>query len=157
MNNEISTRILGKVRGIHTIVHIPRSKIFRTSAVLTGGCLCLTFLWIFSPCAFESADRQLHQPWAKLFLFDKLVTLTLLYGVETWERSLHKVNNWRDLERHLVLIVCTIRSKVLVAMMYNSHMGSTPIIIEALFRSMTNVERLWELPNECNQVWHLFH
>ena len=40
-----------------------------------------------------------------MWLFDTLVTPTLLYGVETWEPSVNQENNWKDLERALVSMI----------------------------------------------------
>ena len=42
---------------------------------------------------------------AKLGLFDTLLTPTLFYGVEMWGPILNKANNWKDLERPLVIII----------------------------------------------------
>ena len=62
------------------------------------------------PCAYathgglerECAHLQFQEPQTNLWLFDTLLTATLLYGLQTLEPSLNKVNNWKDLERALV-------------------------------------------------------
>ena len=81
----------------------------------------------------------------KLWLFDTLVTSTLLYGEETWGLSLNKANHWKDLERYLVLMLaCMIRSKESVPHdIIRAKMGATPIITEALFQLVTFIQRLW--------------
>ena len=81
------------------------------------------------------------------------------YGVEIWGPSLIKANHWKDLERPLVsMVACMIRSKASVPHdIIWAEMGAAPIISEALFRSMTFIQRLWELPKRSTQGWHLCH
>ena len=63
----------------------------------------------------QCAHLQFQEPRTKLWLFDTLVTPTLLYGVEMWGPSLNKANYGKDLERPLVsMIACMIRSKALL-------------------------------------------
>ena len=50
----------------------------------------------------QCAHLQFQEPQTKLWLFDTLVTPTLLYGVQTWGPSLNKEKHWRDLERFSV-------------------------------------------------------
>ena len=67
------------------------------------------------------------------------MTPTLLYGVEMWGPSLKKANHWKDLERHLMLMIAhMIRSKKSVPHdIIWVEIGAAPIITEALFRLMT--------------------
>ena len=82
------------------------------------------------------AVQGTQEPWTKLWLFQTLVTPTLLYGIES-----------RNLERPSVsMIACMIRSKSLVPHdIIRAEMGAAPIITEALVRSMTAIQRLWKL------------
>ena len=148
MGNKIRTRILlGRgERGIQMLLHIPRSNIYRAWVLLTRGCSCQTFSWICNPWFSRETCAHLpfQEPQTKLWLFDTLVTPTLRYGVETWGRSLNKANHWKDL---VSMIVCMIRSKASVPHdIIRAELGASPIIIEALFRSVTCIQRLWELP-----------
>ena len=61
---------------------------------------CADFLVDMQPLVLsrQCADLQSQEPRTKLWLFDTLVTPTLLYGVETWGPSLNKANHWKDLE-----------------------------------------------------------
>ena len=85
----------------------------------------------------QCAHLQFQESRTKLWLFDTLVTPTLLYGVETWGPSLNKANHWKDLERPLVsMIACMVRSKELVPHdIIQVEMGATPIITEVLLIS----------------------
>ena len=84
-----------------------------------------------------------------MWLFDTLVTPSLLYVVETWEPSLCKENNWKGLEKTLVsMIPCMIKSKALMPHdIIQAEFEGALIITKALFQSVTNRE-LWELLNE---------
>ena len=76
------------------------------------------------------------------------LTPTLLYGVETWGPSLKKAHHWKDLEKRplVSMIVPMIRSNESVPHdIIQAEVGAAPIIIEALFRSVTFIQRLWEL------------
>lgn len=67
--------------------------------------------------ALSSLERkcshvQFHEPCAKLWLFDTLVTWTLLYGVQIWGPSLdHRscsdraYDGWGSMERPLVTMI----------------------------------------------------
>ena len=92
-------------------------------------------------------------------LFDTLVTPNLLYGVETWEPSLNKANNKKDLERPLVsMIVHIIKSKASVSHdIIQAKMGAAPIIIEALFQLVTFSNSFGSSLKEGTQSWHLCH
>ena len=95
----------------------------------------------------QHAHLQFQEPRTKLWLFDTFVTPTLLYGVETWGLSLNKANHWKDFERPLLsMIARMIRSKASVPHdIIRAEMGVPPIITKA-FRSVTCIQRLWELP-----------
>ena len=55
----------------------------------------------------QCAHLQFQEAQTKLWLFDTLITPTLLYGVEMWGPSLTNADHWKDLERPLVsMIVC---------------------------------------------------
>ena len=60
--------------------------------------------------------------------------------------SFHKVHNWPDLERHLVLIVAhMIRNKRLVPLeVIWMEIEAAPIVIDSLFQSMTGIQWIWE-------------
>ena len=77
---------------------------------------------------------QFQEPQTNLWLFDTLVTPTLLYGVEMWGPSLNKANHWKDLGRPLVsMIACMIRSKVSVPHDIKwANMGAASIITEGI-------------------------
>ena len=69
-----------------------------------------------------------------------------------WEPSLNKAKNRKDLKRPLVSLARMIRSKTSVPHdIIQTEMGAAPIITEALFQSVTCIQRLWELPNLCHQ------
>ena len=76
-----------------------------------------------------------------------------------WRPSLNKANHWNDLERPLVsMIAAMIRSKASVPHgIIWAQMGAASIISEALFRSVTFIQRLRSFLKEGNQGWHLFH
>ena len=80
-------------------------------------------------------------PYKADFLFFWLVNL--VYGVEMWGLRLNKANHWKDLGRPLVsMIARVIRSKASVPHdIIRAEMGATPIITEALFRSVTCIIR----------------
>ena len=86
----------------------------------------------------QCAHLQFQEPRTKPWLFDALVTPTLLYEVETRGPSLNKANHCKDLKRSLVsMTACMITSKALVPHdIIGVEMGAAPIIIEALFRSV---------------------
>ena len=87
----------------------------------------------------QCGHLQFQKPQTKLWLFDTLVTPTLLYGVETWGPSLKKANHWKDFERPLLsMIARIIRSKASVPHdIIRVEMGINLIITKGLFRSMT--------------------
>ena len=98
-------------------------------------------------CTYRPTESSLVVIMLRWQVFDTLVTPTLLYGVETWGRTLNKANHWKDLERPLVsMIARMIRSKASVPHdIIRAEMGVAPIITKA-FRSVTCIQRLWELP-----------
>ncbi len=98
----------------------------------------------------QCAHIQFQEPRTKLWLFDTLVAPTLLYGVEIWGPSSYKGHKWTDLERPLVLMIGRmIRSKASVPHdIVRAEMGAAPIAVEALLRSVTNIQRIWKLPKE---------
>ena len=106
----------------------------------------------------QCAHIQFQEPRTKLWLFDTLVAPTLLYGVEIWGPSSYKVHKWTDLERPLVLMIGrVIRRKAFVP--HDTvwvEMGAAPIAIEALLRSVTNIQRLWKLPKKRYPILALY-
>ena len=106
----------------------------------------------------QCAHLSFQEQRTKLWLFDTLVTPTLLYGVETWQPTLNKENYWKDLERPLEsMIVRMIRSKASVPHdIIRAKMGTASIITEALFQSMACIQSLWEIPKS-SQGWQLCH
>ena len=69
----------------------------------------------------------------------------------------NKANHWKDLVKPLVsMIARMIRSKESVPYdIIRGEMGAAPIITEALFQSVTFIQRLGSALNEGTQGWHL--
>ena len=76
--------------GIHTLLHIPRCNIYKAPYGKLLGAWPSHRYAALSALERQSARLQFQEPWTKLWLFDTLVTPTLLYGVETWGLSLNK-------------------------------------------------------------------
>ena len=152
MGSKIKTAfLLGRGKsGINTLLHIPRTNTYRAYVLLTWCCFCPTFSWT---CNLGALKRQCEHlqflEWqTKLWLFHTLMLRPLLYGVETWELSLNKANNWKDVEWPIVpKIACMIGSKTPMPHdIIQIEMGTDPIVIQASFRSMTYIQLLWEFP-----------
>ena len=111
MGNKIWTRILlGRGKGgIYTLVHLgvtftgPRFSLQEVSCARhSRGYAALSVLE--RQCAHFQQDPQTKQ-----WLFDTLMTPTLLYGAEMWGPSLNKGKNWKWCL--VSMIACMIRSK----------------------------------------------
>ena len=100
------------------------------------------------------AQIQFHEPRTKLWLFDTLVTSAMLYGVEVWDPSLNprnpngNTNGWQHLERPLVsMISWMIRAKKSVPHdIIRAEMGTPPMEVEALTKTVCFLHKAWELP-----------
>ncbi|MCO5608531.1 hypothetical protein L7F22_062742 [Adiantum nelumboides] len=99
---------------------------------------------------------QFQEPKTKLWLFDTLVTPTLLYGVQIWGPSLNHrtrlggtLDGWRKMEKPLVtLIAKLIRCKASVQHeIVRAELGAAPIVVEALTKSVSYIHSLWNLPS----------
>ena len=99
------------------ILLIAMSNIHKAWVLLIGSNFCLTSHGYATLDALgrQCAHIQFQEPRTKWWLFDTLVTRTLLAGVESWESRLNKANNGKYLERPLVSTISRIiRSKGLL-------------------------------------------
>ncbi|MCO5605356.1 hypothetical protein L7F22_059539 [Adiantum nelumboides] len=89
---------------------------------------------------------QFQEPRTKLWLFDTLVALALLYGVQIWGPSLNhhgrsdrrdRTDGWRGMERPPVSMISQlIRAKALVPHdIIRAELAAPPLVVEALTRS----------------------
>ena len=95
MGNKIRMWILlGRWKGLHTL----GSNIYMALILLMRGCWYLfshgyaTLSSLKSQCA----TLRFQDPWTKFWLFDILVTVTLLYGVKTCGPSFNKEKDFRE-------------------------------------------------------------
>ena len=98
---------------IHMIRYILRKNIHRAMVLLMGVWLCL---FVVDMHTFVLMKDNVHIGSSKSIDLDcgyeMLVALNLFNIIETLGLTLHKVNNWRDMERPLVsMITCIIREK----------------------------------------------
>ena len=104
--------------------------------------------------ALGALERQCHQahfqePRTKGWLFDTLVTPALMYSSSMWGPGL-TVDTWSQMERPQVLMLARmIRSKRSVPHdIVRAEFAAPPMVVEALFQTVTLLHRLRELPPE---------
>ena len=104
--------------------------------------------------ALGALERQCHQahfqePRTKGWLFDTLVTPALMYSSSVWGPGLTDAI-WNQIERPQVLMLAKmIRSKPSVPHdIVRAEFAAPPMVIEALFQTVTFLHRLRELPPE---------
>ena len=114
----------------------------------------------------QCAHIQFQEPRTKLWLFDTLLTPTLLYGVEVWGCSLYHrrltpltdqsgserdyYDGWDAMERPLVMMISRmIRSKGSTPhSIVRAELGAAPMVVEALFRAVSFLHRIREFSGQ---------
>jgi len=92
----------------------------------------------------------------RLWLFDTLVVSALLYGVQIWGPSIDhherhgRTDGWGGMEKPLVsMIARLIRAKASVPHnIIRAELATSPVMVEALTRSISFMHHLWELPKD---------
>lgn len=114
----------------------------------------------------QCAHIQFQEPRTKLWLFDTLVTPTLLYGAPIWGPSLYHTrrdpltgqdgperdfyDGWQPMERPLVTMIAhMIRSKPSTPHeIIRAELGAAPVVTEALLQTVTFLRRIGDLPQQ---------
>ena len=92
-----------------------------------------------------------HEPCTKLWLFDMLVTLTLLYGVQDWGLGIdykspigQVYDGWGSMEKSFITMI----AKMVQCNAFVPHdiiqvkMNATSIVMEALTKTMSFIHHL---------------
>ena len=113
--------------------------------------------------ALGALERQCHQahfqePRTKGWLFDTLVTPALMYSSSVWGPGL-TAGIWSQSERPQVMMLARmIRSKPSVPHdIVRAEFAAPPMVVEALFQTVTLLHRLRELPESDSQAELLSH
>ena len=147
-----TTLLLGLYRSVFHFKEMGSNNKFVNykHVILIWGCLCLTFLWICSPWCSQKTMCTFAVPRATneaVVIWYTCHTNSCLWSRNVGYQALTR-QIIRKISRPLLsMIACMIRSKASVPHdIIQTEMGAAPIIFEALFRSMTCIQRFWEIP-----------